>query len=413
MSNPNRAQKPHERQHCRDQRKYHPYPKPSLDKEVATILANLHTAPGDCSRRVDNTQLLEEKALRKSIAELQKINTLQSQKIAQFENTAKTSNLNITTLKSMCNGLNIDNTYLTTQNARLRGQILGLESDIEDLKAKIAKSQQVQLLVRLQEANKQFAKNEATYKGQIKWLQTLSSQIKCIAERNLSQKWSREVTVQNLYNICLDVDGTLGNFGGGSLFYQFWLKTKCKTISKEQLRNMFVKHYLNKGAARPYLKELLTKLYAWKCNKKIRSLALYTSGSNEDNYYSFLQMCLAQFAGVPTDLFGPICSKEKAGQGNILADGSTVKCLGPRDIIVDDRPEKLIGGNGLVVSCYKFEADTSDFVKAWTCKHCAKSLRECMDKDRKAHVPNNISQCDDTALKEVIERFENDVIRPN
>ena len=175
----------------------------------------------------------------------------------------------------------------------------------------------------------------------------------------------------------MDLDETAGNFALLNLAYKMFRKFAGKAPPTD----MFVRHYLECGGARPWLKPLLKTLEEWKRIGRIDEVAIFTSASNLNGWVTFLKECMELYAQTP-GLFEKCLTREDAPLGFLESGGQrTVKDLSlvspdaEHVVLIDDKPEYAV--NGYVIGVPEYKQDV-----------CITGLKEWM----KTEIPTHVDQ---------------------
>ena len=156
--------------------------------------------------------------------------------------------------------------------------------------------------------------------------------------------------------VVLDMDECLVQTGPTSVFHSGFLLEYGRNSTVPV--GGFVKHYLARGGARPWLMELLKMLKDWLDQGRIDKVIIYTASPNESGWVTFMQQCLEVYAGTP-GLFGDCLSRKdcelvhleqggRAYQKDLMKIGSGYKVR----VMVDDKPEHVRNGFKIGVTAY-------------------------------------------------------------
>ena len=126
-----------------------------------------------------------------------------------------------------------------------------------------------------------------------------------------SQEESKATTA-----VALDLDETTGAWGAGSLAF----KMCHEYAGRVPPIAIFVDYYLERGGARPWLKQLLKTLEEWKRIGRIDEVAIFTSASNSNGWVTFLKECMELYAETP-GLFGPVSHARTRDCSDTMACG--------------------------------------------------------------------------------------------
>jgi hypothetical protein len=329
-------------------------------------------------------------------------------------------------LKQANNVLSSQNGELNATNAALRQANDDLSSQMGVLKATNMQLEEENLqlgstIIERNKSKKSLEEENQMLQGLLGQLKDAVNVLKLASDTHIdnarfaiAHKWMTDpFPPAEPPEISLDNDETMGDWGQGSIVYRHWLEQEgANKVSRAELVGLFVDGYLAKGAARPNLKDFLKKLYEWKENGLIKSVSLYTSAFNTNGWVTFIQDCMAKFADVPDDLFGPIQAREHTAEGHMLLDGRTRKVVARNTIIVDDKIENTVGGYGLGVSPYKYNVRIPETVINAFDDKCQSLIRVSLRTDEKTYpVLNNLQPSDDRELSRIVEFLESNVIR--
>eukprot|EP00656_Telonema_subtile_P051920 TRINITY_DN7098_c0_g1_i1.p1 TRINITY_DN7098_c0_g1~~TRINITY_DN7098_c0_g1_i1.p1 ORF type:complete len:212 (-),score=43.90 TRINITY_DN7098_c0_g1_i1:40-675(-) len=146
--------------------------------------------------------------------------------------------------------------------------------------------------------------------------------------------------------VVLDLDETTGSWGVGSLAYNIYYQLAGK---KQPPVALFVEKYLARGAARPWLLELLQTMQQWKQSGRIGELAIFTAASNERGWVTFLRQCMEDYACTP-GLFGRCICREQSPEAltaegtRTLKDLSRISSDSDQVVLIDDQPRFVTNG---------------------------------------------------------------------
>lgn len=163
--------------------------------------------------------------------------------------------------------------------------------------------------------------------------------------------------------VATDMDQCIGFFNFASaihgLFTTYIPKTtgislnKCVNIFKD----IMVKYYLPNGGARPGTKEILQMMNFYKNSGYIRSVVMFTSSTNNNNWVFCLKDCLEEFANVK-GLYDLVLHRDNT-EAKVSVDGATIKCLNMlreklgvgldvKVVIIDDKPHNIKGDGEII-----------------------------------------------------------------
>lgn len=170
--------------------------------------------------------------------------------------------------------------------------------------------------------------------------------------------------------LVLDNDECLGNFSSSSLMMNMFIKYIETTTHPEKTNiplheyysnmvfpyiDLFV-NYLEKGLARPYLKEFIQKMYQLKLECKIKKIVMYTATSNRFGWVTFLSKLIPIYANVPLDFYDEIFTRDHCMFRNKVyikhlnyVDSNTSKI-----VMIDDLPDQIISINALIIPVSKY-----------------------------------------------------------
>jgi hypothetical protein len=173
---------------------------------------------------------------------------------------------------------------------------------------------------------------------------------------------------------------------------------------------MFVQSYLERGGARPWLRELLQTLEHWKSVDRIDEVAIFTSASNQEGWVSFLERCMEEYAGT-RDLFGRCITREQSELACTSSGVRTFKDLSlispnaETVVLLDDKPDYAM--NGYVIGVPEYQQDVAihelqramqDAIPAF-----AQEIGVVFEADRCSHPPNQLDFSKDDALRNVVQ----------
>jgi len=202
--------------------------------------------------------------------------------------------------------------------------------------------------------------------------------------------------------VAFDLDETTGAWGAGSLAFKMFHKFAGKAPPTE----MFVRHYLECGGARPWLKQLLKTLEEWKRIGRIDEVAIFTAASNSNGWVTFLQECMELYAQTP-GLFETCIAREnsplavsESGGVRTVKDLSLVSPDAEHVVLIDDKPEYAL--NGYVIGVPEYTQDVCitglmEWMKAAIPTH-ADQIESVFAADAASHPPNHLDFRADDAL---------------
>lgn len=227
-------------------------------------------------------------------------------------------------------------------------------------------------------------------------------------QKKLFRELTRPVVASKV--VALDLDETAGSWGTGSLGYRasiLFSKTPPPTA-------LFVQSYMEKGGARPGLRQALETLKVWKEIGRIDEVAIFTSASNEDGWIDYLIRCMEEYAGTP-GLFGRRLTREDSpevksscGQIRTLKDLSLLSSDADSVVLIDDKPQYAINGRVIAVSEY-CQAGFEDEMFEWICAEVpdhASEIQNALMSDRIQYPPSKKDFSGDTALWRVMTELE-------
>jgi len=201
--------------------------------------------------------------------------------------------------------------------------------------------------------------------------------------------------------VVLDLDETTGSWGLASLAYKMFLRFAGQMPPTQ----MFVRHYLAVGGARPWLKEFLQTLELWKRSGRIDEVAIFTSASNAQGWVNFLGRCMEEYAGTD-QLFGRYVAREDSPLASSPTGVRTVKDLSlisedeESVVLLDDKPEFAL--NGYVIGVPEYAQDVCIQELEAEMKRVLPLFSNEIDQvfaaDRKQHPPNLVNFSADNAL---------------
>ncbi len=209
--------------------------------------------------------------------------------------------------------------------------------------------------------------------------------------------------------VALDLDETTGFWGPGSLLFKVF-----KVFRKQPPPTaLFVQSYMEKGGARPYLRDLLQTLREWKESGRIDEVAIFTSASNSDGWIDYLTMCLGEYSEC-AGLFGRSIVREDApevstGGGDIRTqkDLSRLSKDPNTVVLIDDKPKYALNGRVIAVPEYRqgqFDDEIFEVAKTEFPEHASK-ISDALKLDRASFPPSTEDFSGDTALLAAIEQL--------
>jgi hypothetical protein len=170
--------------------------------------------------------------------------------------------------------------------------------------------------------------------------------------------------------LVLDNDECLGNFATSSLMMTIYIHYLSNEFNPprgdgpldEYYANMVYPYmdkfvsYLEKGIARPYLKEFIQHVYQLKLQGKIKKVVMYTAASNNYGWVTFISKLIPTYAGVPLDLYDVVLSRsDTIYRRNVyLKPLIRVDIDQSRIVMVDDSPENIIHHNATILPVTKY-----------------------------------------------------------
>lgn len=179
-----------------------------------------------------------------------------------------------------------------------------------------------------------------------------------------------------------------------------------KFAGKAPPAEMFVRHYLERGGARPWLRELLKTLEEWKRVGRIDEVGIFTAASNSNGWVTFLQECMEIYARTP-GLFESCITREtsplaitETGGVRTVKDLSLVSPDAEHVVLIDDKPDYAL--NGYVIGVPEYTQDVcitclKEWMKVVIPTH-ADQIEEIFTADQASHPPNDIDFSGDDAL---------------
>lgn len=171
--------------------------------------------------------------------------------------------------------------------------------------------------------------------------------------------------------IVIDNDECIGNFATASLMYTIFINSifinNKKPIRSKTHQEYFCDlvlpyidvyvSYLEKGAARPYLKEMIQKIYQLKLEGKIKKVIMYTAASDQYGWVTFLSKLIPTYAGVPLDLYDIILTQKDTTNtyGNYIKSLLKVSLDTSKIIMIDDTPENILKFDGQIIQVSKYK----------------------------------------------------------
>lgn len=217
--------------------------------------------------------------------------------------------------------------------------------------------------------------------------------------------------------LVLDNDECIGNFATSSLMMTIFINYIGKEYNPPRedklphnyyaemvypFMHLFIS-YLEKGIARPYLKELIQKIYQLKQEGKIKKVVMYTAAANTYGWVTFLSKLIPAYAGVPSDFYDLVLSRNNTSfirnayiKNLAFIDSNTSKI-----VMVDDAPQNIIKGNATVLPVTKYLHHVKlldhNFLEYIDEKYHTVSLKAIED-DEKFNKSSDLDQRQDTEL---------------
>jgi len=140
--------------------------------------------------------------------------------------------------------------------------------------------------------------------------------------------------------VCIDIDQTIGDVSMSSLFYKIYnhYEKRCDVGPPYNTVGWF----FEAGGFRPYLKELMQYLHKLRETGKIKKIIVHTSINNYNRYVNWIVSCLENYCE-RYHLIDEIRDRRTATAYE--DDSSTIKELGPNDILIDDKPWNAVPQN--------------------------------------------------------------------
>ena len=165
--------------------------------------------------------------------------------------------------------------------------------------------------------------------------------------------------------VVFDLDETAGAWGAGSLAFKLF----HKFTGRDPPIDMFVRHYLAQGGARPGLRRLLQTLEGWKRCGRIDEVGIFTAASNSNGWVTFLQECMEMYSQTP-GLFqsciaredSPLAASETGGVRTVK-DLSLVSPDAEHVVLIDDKPEFALNGYVIGVPEYTQHVNITGLVQ--------------------------------------------------
>jgi hypothetical protein len=202
--------------------------------------------------------------------------------------------------------------------------------------------------------------------------------------------------------IVFDLDETTGTWGVASMAFKMF----NKYAGEAPPTDMFVRHYLERGGARPLLKQLLKMLEEWKRIGRIDEVAIFTAASNINGWVTFLKECMELYAQTP-GLFETCIAREnsplavtESGGVRTVKDLSLVSPDAEHVVLIDDKPEYALNGYVIGVPEYRQDVCIADLME-WmqtVIPDFAYEIRLVFADDAASHPPNNIDFRADNAF---------------
>lgn len=170
--------------------------------------------------------------------------------------------------------------------------------------------------------------------------------------------------------LVLDNDECLGYFPKASLMFTIFVNyirneynppkgdltesEYCASIVQPYM-HLFVS-YLEKGAARPYLKEFIQKIYQLKVEGKIKKIVMYTAASNILGWVTFLSKLIPAYAGVPFDFYDVVLHRSSTvySRRTYLKSLRIVDTETSKIVMIDDSVENIMKYDGTVIQISKY-----------------------------------------------------------
>lgn len=183
--------------------------------------------------------------------------------------------------------------------------------------------------------------------------------------------------------LVLDNDECLGNFTTCSLMMSIFINAiilehnpvRRNVPLDEYYSNMvypymdvFVR-YLEKGLARPFLKEFIQKIYQLKLDGKIKKVVMYTAATNQYGWVTFLSKLIPTYAGVPLEFYDVVLSRTHTKYRNnvYMKNLLYVNIDTSKIVMIDDSPQNIIKLDATVIPISKYLQHVSpldhDFMK--------------------------------------------------
>jgi len=211
-------------------------------------------------------------------------------------------------------------------------------------------------------------------------------------------------------SVVFDLDETTGAWGAGSLAFKMF----HKFAGKAPPTDMFVRHYLECGGARPWLKQLLKTLEEWKRIGRIDEVAIFTAASNSNGWVTFLQECMEEYTETP-GLFGTCIARENSplaapenGGVRTVKDLSLLSPDAERVVLIDDKPAYAL--NGYVIAVEEYTQDVCitglvEWMKTAMPTH-AGQIDSVFAIDKLKYPPNGKDFRGDDALEQALEKLK-------
>jgi NLI interacting factor-like phosphatase len=170
--------------------------------------------------------------------------------------------------------------------------------------------------------------------------------------------------------LVLDNDECLGNFATASLMMTMFIHYVIHEFSPprgnlpldEYYSNMvspymdtFVR-YLEKGIARPYLKEFIQHIYQLKLQGKIKKVVMYTAATNRYGWVTFLSKLIPTYAGVPLDFYDIILSRKDTlfRRNMYFKNLFQIHDDTSKIVMIDDSPQCIMHLNATIIPVSKY-----------------------------------------------------------
>jgi len=222
---------------------------------------------------------------------------------------------------------------------------------------------------------------------------------------NYDQKYdftTLNTTFKNKPIICLDMDETVGYVAPLSFYINVW--RNINNTNEYPPYDIFKNWFFEKGAFRPYLKELIIYLKKELDKGNINEILIFTSVDNYNGYVDYVARCIEKYCNIPENTISRIIdasySLEKSTCGATIKELSVI---GEDVILIDDKPWNVNPSNRVLgVPQYRQYCDPSDFLKFFNSKYHL-SIEDAISIDFNNYPPDLNDYSNDRTLLDIIE----------